>query len=153
MIDRVARKQAAEAIRHFVSGRITNKEFIDRYPYSKNDPAIWALDDTFYAFYDDIVTHKLTGGYSISKGARKMAARWIMFLYSDCEYRWPRAGVPGLRSSFSPSWFGRVTGLARLTLWRDERFRRHGEYELWPFLQREEFEEALKKPVLLRGNI
>jgi len=40
MIDRVARKEAAEAIRHFGAGQITNKEFLRRYPYSKDDPTI-----------------------------------------------------------------------------------------------------------------
>ena len=48
MIDRVARKQTAQAIRHFATGQITNKDFIKRYPTSGKDPAIWALDDTVW---------------------------------------------------------------------------------------------------------
>ena len=153
MIDKLSRRKAAEAIRHFIAGRITNDQFIDRYPFSKTDPVVWALDDTLYAFYDDVRTHRLTEEFSISEETKRTAARWVMFLYSDYEYEWPRISVPGLRDNFRPSLFGRLTGLANLRLWRDRRFREHGDYDVWPFFRRVDFEEALKKPFLLRGNL
>jgi hypothetical protein len=83
MIDRTARARAAEAIRHFVAGQITNKEFLRRYPDSKDDPVIWALDDTVWCLYDDISTHRLSGEYALPKELKNDVARWLMFLYSD----------------------------------------------------------------------
>ena len=73
-------------------------------------------------------------------------ARWLVFLYSDKEYLWPRIGAPGFRET--PSWFCRVFKFARK---RYERFRAAGDYRVWPFVSREDFEEARQQPVLLRG--
>jgi hypothetical protein len=148
MIDRVARKRSAESLRHFLGGQITNEEFLRRYPNSKADPAIWALDDTVWCLYDDIITHKLSGKYAIPNELKKDAARWLMFLYSDKEYRWPKIGAPGFRHY--PSWFCRTFNFARK---RFDRFRAAGDYSVWPFLQREDFEDARQRPVLLSGNI
>src|SRR5436190_23104801 len=103
MIDRTARNRAAETIRRFVCGQITNKEFIRRYPDSKHDPVISALDDTVWCLYDDIRTHKLSGDYALTKEFKSEVARWLLFLYSDAEYEWPKIGKPGFREK--PSWF------------------------------------------------
>ena len=147
MIDRPARKQAAETIRHFVTGQITNQEFIRRYPESKGDPAIWALDDTVWCLYDDIRTHKMTGEWALPGEFKTEVARWLMFLYSNQEYQWPKIGQPGFRDA--PSWFYRLFKFARQ---RFDRFRAAGDYSVWPFLQRKDFEDARRKPVLLNGN-
>ena len=58
MIDAKARKEAAEVARHFASGHITNYDFENRLPSSK-DPAIWAVEDTFWCLYDDFKEHKI----------------------------------------------------------------------------------------------
>ena len=144
MIDRPARKRAAEAIRHFVTGQISNKEFLRRYPESEDDSAIWALDDTVWCLYDDIRTHKLSGDEALSKEFKSEAVRWLMFLYSDKEYLWPNIGKPGFRHY--PSWFCRLFVFASK---RYERFRAAGDYSVWPFLRREDFEDARQRPVLL----
>jgi len=146
MIDRVARKQAAETLRHFVSGQITNDEFIRRYPYSKRDPVIWALDDTVWCLYDDISTHKLTGEYAPTREFRKQAARWLMFLYSDEEYLWPMIGRPGFRSSSESLWLSWIFGFGQGRL---KKFMASGDFEVWPFLRREDFERARKNAVLM----
>jgi hypothetical protein len=148
MIDRTARNQAAETIRLFVTGQITNKEFIHRYPDSKEDPAIWALDDTVWCLYDDIRTHKLSGEYALTKEFKSEVARWLVFLYSDAEYHWPKIGKPGFRQT--QSWFCRAFPFARK---RFKRFRAAGDYSVWPFLRPEDFENARRRPVLLGGHI
>jgi hypothetical protein len=150
MIHRVARKQAAETLRHFVSGQITNHEFIRRYPHSKRDPVIWALDDTVWCLYDDISTHKLAGEYATTKEFKNQVARWLMFLYSDEEYLWPRIGRPGFRSSSGSLWWSWVFGFGQSSL---KKFMASGDFEVWPFLRREDFERVRKNPVLLTGNI
>lgn len=147
MIDRTARRQAAETIRHFVTSQITNKEFIRRYPHSKEDPAIWALDDTVWCLYDDIRTHRLAGDYALTKEFKTEVARWLLFLYSDAEYVWPKIGKPGFRQT--PSWFCRILPFAQK---RFETFRAAGDYSVWPFLRREDFEAARRKAKLLGGN-
>ena len=150
MIDRVARKQAAQAIRHFATGQITNKDFIKRYPTSCKDPAIGALDDTVWCLYDDIHTHKLAGPETLPKEIKKEIARWLTFLYSDEEYLWPRIGTPGFRKRPDPLWFSWLFGFGR---GRWKRFRASGDYDVWPFIKREDFDDARRKPVLLVGSL
>jgi hypothetical protein len=152
MVDKLARRQAAEAIRHFLGGRITNEEFLNRYPHSK-DPAIWALDDTLWGFYDDLEEHTLTGRFAVPRELREQVIRWIMFLHTDEEYCWPRITAPGMRAYYRPSWLGRVTGFSKFIEKRSAAFMAHGDYDVWPFLSCEDFERARQRPLLLAGNI
>jgi hypothetical protein len=153
MVDREARRRAAEAIRHYVCGTITNKEFEKRYPISKADPVIRALNDSLWPTYEDIFTHKLAGEDAASEEMKRRVARWLVFLYSGVEYRWPRVSDAGFRDLPGDSWLGEVVhalfGYGR----KSAEFMAHGDYDEWPFLRREEFNDALKKPVLLGGNI
>jgi hypothetical protein len=77
----------------------------------------------------------------------------LLFLYSDHEYQWPRIGVAAFRDLPADFWFGNV--VRRLFAWeeRSVALMAYGDYDVWPFLRRKEFHEALKKPVLLKGNI
>jgi hypothetical protein len=153
MIDREARRQAAETIRHYVCGIITNKEFERRYPISKADPIIHALDDSLWATYEDIFTHKLVGKNAASKEMKERMARWLMFLYSDKEYWWPRISDSGFRDLHADSWLGNMIRSFIGYGEKSAEFMAHGDYDVWPFLRREEFEDARKKPILLKGNI
>lgn len=49
MIDRVARNRAALLLRRFAAGRITNDDFTNEFPSSKNDPALRAVDQRAWA--------------------------------------------------------------------------------------------------------
>jgi hypothetical protein len=150
MVHTVARRQAAESIRHFLSGQITNEEFLVRYPHSK-DPIIWALDDTLWGFYDDLKEHTLTGVFAVPRELKAAVTRSIMFLYSNDEYRWPRITTPGMRAYYQPSFLSRVTGFSKFVEKRSAIFMGHGDYDVWPFLKREDFDRARKRPVLLAG--
>jgi hypothetical protein len=153
MIDREARNQAAETIRHYVCGTITNRDFEKRYPTSKTDPIICALDDSLWASHEDIFAHKLGGENAMRKDFKDRVPRWLVFLYSDREYQWPRIRDAAFRDLPADSWFGNM--VRRLFGWeeRSVAFMAHGDYDVWPFLRREEFQDALKKPALLKGNI
>ena len=63
MVDRKARDEFAELLRHFIAGRITNDEFEDQVPLSSKDLAIveiwWRAA---WQFYGDLYQHTLTGG-------------------------------------------------------------------------------------------
>jgi hypothetical protein len=152
MIDKVARKQAAEAIRHFLAGRISNDEFVCRYP-SSEDHIIWALDDTLWGFYDDLREHTLTGEFAAPAELKKQVIRWVMFLYTDEEYGWPAINAPGMRAYYQPSWLSRVTGFSKYVEKRTASFMAHGDYDVWPFRRRVDFESARKRPVLLGGSV
>jgi hypothetical protein len=153
MIDREARRRAAEAIRHYVCGVITNREFERRYPVSKADPVIHALNDSLWPTYEDIFTHRLAGGNAATEEMKGRVARWLVFLYSGEEYRWPRIGDSGFRDLRADSWLGKVVRAVFGYGERSSSFMARGDYEVWPFLRREEYEEALRKPVLLGGNV
>ena len=151
MIDREARDKAAEALRHFLSERLTNEEFVNLYPASKKDRVIQAIYNTVWNLFDDFEEHILAGKYALSGELKKEVLRGIMFLYTDQEYSWPRIDAPGLRLFYKPRWFEQIIGLHRLEERRTKNFVKHGDYEIWPFIDTEGYQEALSNPVLLRG--
>lgn len=53
MIDSNARKIAAEVAQRFVAGQILKFEFESNFPVSE-DPAMKAIKDTLWRFYDDL---------------------------------------------------------------------------------------------------
>ncbi len=152
MIDREARNRLAELTRHLVAGIITNDDFGDEAPYSREDPAIQEV--FFYGPYclysDYFCSYRLTGRHALSQPVRREAARWVLFLKSNLEYEWPR----------EPHWSFCLWVLANiLTLnlagfvlapLRYKRFAQSGDIEVWPFLRRSDFEEALSRPCYLK---
>ena len=92
MIDINARKEFAQLARHFVSGQITNFEFEERVPSTK-DSATIAIEDSFWCIYDDFKEHKINDSLVVSKEVKEMLARWIMFLHTKEEYFWPKNSV------------------------------------------------------------
>jgi hypothetical protein len=67
--------------------------------------------------------------------------------------QWPRICDPGFRDYPADSWLGRVVRVLLGYKEKSAEFMSHGDYDVWPFLNRSEFEEARKKPVLLSGKI
>ena len=102
MVDREARDTTAEALRHFASGQITNFDFEDRFPESK-DPVIFAIESSIWFYHCDLKEHKMAGDWELPNEMKKHIHRWIMFLHSDEEYQWPQFPHAGVRP-FSPSW-------------------------------------------------
>ena len=141
MLDRQARDSAAETLRQFFSGRISQFDFEEKFPES-SDPAIGAVDQTVWCFYDDFREHKMTGERKLTPEWRKIIARWVMFLHSDFEYEWPTVSYPGLRPL---EWtFFRN---------REKRFMESGDYDVWPFIDHASYESAKANPVLLAGEV
>ena len=146
MIDREARDKAAEILRQFISGQITNFAFEEKMPQSR-DSAILAIEDSMWCFYDDFKKHKMKGKWKLPEETKKEMARWVMFLYSNEEYKWPNysyAGVLPLRHG----WFSKLRGKPR----KEKEFMQFGEYEVWPFLNKESYESALQNSKLLYGS-
>ena len=143
MIDRSARENLAERLRKLASGSITNFKF-DARARNSRDRAVreveWLLA---WPRYDDTYEHTLTGEHALTLGVRRDFARAVLFLKTDCEYRWRR------------EW-----ALARV--WRhlkqlvpNRRSPRaqpeQGDLRVWPFWSFTEYRRALRQPPYLRG--
>ena len=136
MIDRENRNRTAELIRSLSSGLISNDEFEDKIPDS-DDPAISEIfSHGAWCLYSDMKEYKLKGKDALCKADRSIIARWVLFLKSDIDYRWPSA-------SFKESVYKAVTlgvfGQSTLDKW-DE----FGDAQYWPFSSKEQFESADK---------
>ena len=100
MVDRNARDIAADVLRQFMEGSISNQEYERRYPRTKDDPALWEIWVQVWFFYSDVRTHKLTGKHALNKERQAFMERCILFLRSNAEFEWPR-------QKFRP-WYGIV---------------------------------------------
>ena len=149
MINRADRDQLALLLRRYVAGRITNDELADA-PARSQDPAIRPIYEFAWQLYDDVSNHRAEGRHSLSPEARRMVARWILFLHSDLEYRWPRFSFLQI--------YNLPLNLLTLGWWerrkacRFEAFQRAGHFKVWPFVTSEEFKSALRNPRFLRGR-
>ncbi|WNZ58220.1 hypothetical protein QT397_13060 [Microbulbifer sp. MKSA007] len=125
MIDRESRNKLAELIRSLVAGIITNDEFEDALPQSKDD-AVWEVfHHGVWCLYSDMKEYKLRGKEALSNEERSVVARWILFLKSDIEYKWPSASF---RDRFLNSISFGAFGQSTLEKWQE-----HGELAYWPF--------------------
>ncbi len=145
MIDTEARKIAAEVTRRFVAGQISNFKFEDQFPASK-DPAMKAIEDTLWCFYDDFEEHCIKGKWAVPDATQSIMWRWVMFLYSDEEYLWPTIRFPGVR----PIQFG-LLGKIFNRHKRQHEFLNSGDIEFWPFISKASYLKAKQNPVLLAG--
>src|SRR5262245_1910620 len=89
MIDREARRQVSELLRHLVSGQITNDEFEDRLPKGSRDRAVTQISSQAWFLYSDLWEHRLVGTQRLNAEARTNVARTVLFLQSDREFEWP----------------------------------------------------------------
>lgn len=145
MIDANARKIAAEVTRRFIAGQISNFKFENEFPVS-NDPAMCAIEDTLWCFYDDFEEHCLKGKWDVPEATRSIMLRWVMFLYSDEEYQWPKINLPGIR----PIQYGLVGKIFNKHQQQHE-FLSAGEMGFWPFISENSYRKAKENPVLLAG--
>jgi hypothetical protein len=90
MVDRYARNKAANVLRDFVTGYISNEEYERLYPTSKSDASLSEINIQIWFLYSDIREHKLTGKHALNVEQSVFVERCILFLESDCEFEWPR---------------------------------------------------------------
>ena len=148
MVDRESRDRAALLMRRFAADRITNDGFADPYPFSRADPALLAVYDRSWALYSDLRPHYLHA----SRELRHELARWVLFLSSDCEYTWPRFRFLGLTVPLVLNWLSGGWLQRRLNRPFD-RFAACGDFSVWPFRTRAEYERALRQPRYLGGRV
>jgi hypothetical protein len=176
MVDLQRRKKLALHLRHLSVGLTTNDDFEEgvmddvsdgwlpeQYYRSKkgksgnDDPIIKPMLELCWGLYDDTKQHRLIGTYELKKEALKIIARCILFLHSDKEYEWPYLDTndPLLKFSLQD------LILTILTLGHHYRNKREkkiisyyewqklGDYDVWPFFRKTDYEEALKKQPFL----
>jgi hypothetical protein len=144
MIDRRARNNLAERLRHLASQQMTN-DASEHGALRTKDLAVreieWRLA---WPYYDDMSEHRLTEDFALTDGIRRDFARAILFLKTDLEYEWKhRSGLRGfLNSSFH------LRPLRRTPPIKTE----GGELRYWPFFRRIDYTAARKAPPYLNGK-
>nr|WP_047578179.1 hypothetical protein [Methylobacterium sp. ZNC0032] len=151
MIDRQARDEAALALRRLIAGQISNDNFVDRYPVSR-DPAIAAFADSIWLYYSDTHEHRLTGRHRLSASERRQIMLWILFLDSNRDYVWPAIDYPSIDPRMRIRRLARLRrfmtfGLsAALSSAQAKAFLAAGHYDSWPFARRSDLHHALAHP-------
>jgi len=149
MIDRVSRRAAGEGLRQLAAGLITNDQFEDRLPRSSGDVAIAEIRHQAWFLYSDLREYRFVGTDRLSAEHRREVARWILFLQSDLEYEWPRMSGPISALLFVAN----LCTVGRLGRGVARHFKRHGDFDVWPFIRRSQYEAALAEPQYLRGAV
>ena len=148
MIDRTARTQLGELLRHFVAGRLNNFDFEERVEIIEwNDAAVGAVALESWGLYDDFQKHTLAGKWRIDKAGRRIIARWILFLQTDLEYEWP---YPTIKHDWR-----RIITILTFGLspkFREPAYPELGDHDVWPFFRVEDYEKAQRTPKLLAGT-
>jgi hypothetical protein len=143
LVDQQARDEYAERLRHFAAGVLTVEV------YEAGTEAVAVSDDralreiwfAAWCLYDDFRTERLRGKWALNREARREVARWLLFLYSDNEYRWPAPGILGC-----------ILNLATFGWWEYVRTRPAGEREYWPCQSRAELEFACQNSPFSRAG-
>jgi hypothetical protein len=144
MVDRVSRDSLAEKLRQLASGAITNFAFEEGYRRSRTDLALHEIAECLaWPHYDDMSEHRLEGEHALLDGRLKDFARAVLFLKSDCEYRWPkRSGLVGWGV-----YFRRI-----VTSGFSKPKAKGGDVRFWPFWSEEDYRAALKRQPYLCGR-
>jgi len=146
MIERSSRDRLAKALRQYVSGVITNDDLDDLHVEGRDRGAA-VVKDRSWLLYDDTHQHRARGRRYLPKPDRDEIGRWILFLHSDLEYTWPEfnfiqfINLPMIILTFG-WWKHRMQN-------RFEQFTTAGDFSVWPFGSRTEYERALAQPKYL----
>jgi len=147
-IDIAGRRKAAEVIRHFASGQMTNFEFEEVEPETFESGLRAIIYRGIWPLYDDFKEHKLTGREQFTPEVRDHLARIILFLHGSLPYRWPVCtGWRGIAD-----WFACVLTLGIFRPARKRIRESGGDKSVWPFYTRAEYEAALRHPPFLQAK-
>ena len=177
MVDKERRRKLALHLRHLAVGLATNDDFEEaimeditagwlpeQYYRSKqskgDDPIIQPMLELCWGLYDDTKQHKLTKSNKLSAEALKIVARCILFLHSEREYVWPYFDTnnPVLKFSFTDIIFTILTLGQHYRNKKGEHlisyyeWQKLGDYDVWPFFMKDDYQEQLKFQPFLSGQ-
>lgn len=140
MVHTESRRALAQALRHYVSGQLSN-DHLDEVVVSREDRGVVAVKEMAWTLYDDFRHHYAEGRHSLGQDSRREIARWILFLNTDLEYAWPvfsfRQSVNWPMDLITRGWWERRKRRAFVE------FKSAGDFSVWPFLSQSEFEVSL----------
>lgn len=134
MLNREKRQTAKRLVERFVAGEITNDEFKYRFPFDDTDPALKAIYCNLWAYYSDTHAHKLNGRHVLRPEEAEIFERCAAFLGTDLEYEWPPYKWINLRYGLM-----RLFGLSEKIDQQFERFKGHGNFDVWPFIRKSDY--------------
>jgi hypothetical protein len=127
----------ADAVRDFMGGSISNREYERRYPRTKGDPALRAIYIALWFGYSDTSEHTMTGKHALNDEGRALVERCVLFLRTDLEFQWPVPSSLCLWYSFL-----RLVGLGWIVRRLAAQDMSMGDADVWPFLRKTDYEEA-----------
>ena len=145
-MNRNHRNILAENLRHYLSGTITNFEFMDRIEpiYRTNDKGVRAIESEFWFCYDDLREHKNIGKNKLTEETESHIKRFILFLKSDNEYEWKDPKFPNpikwLMNLFT---FGTYSKKEKEIEMKNTEI---GDQKIWPFFRKTELEKEISEP-------
>jgi len=149
MVDRTSRDRLATALRQYVSGCITNDD-LDDVEVDWRDRGAVAVKRRAWFLYDDTHKHRAVGRHHLPKPAREEIGRWILFLHSEHEYTWPHFSFLQLvywpMNILTLGWWGNRKKK------RLDEFMAAGDFPVWPFVSRQDYEASLEYPRYLTGQ-
>ena len=135
LIDRASRDVLIDLLNAFAAGQIQREELFARKPKSQDHAVREILAQ---ASLLEIPDQRSARARNVTGEDRSEVVRWILFLETDSEYRWPSL----------PAWL-RLAALIPSVLtfgliWRPYRrwFESRGDHRVWPFLDAAEHREA-----------
>lgn len=147
MIDRTSRDRLAENIRHLVAGVMSNFEYEAALAgIGRKDKVIWKVMDEIWLLYDDRKEHRLQTD-NLAAADYRTIARFLLFLKSDQEYRWPS---PSVKDQLMQWLSGIFSGQTAHPEYDDSAVA--GDPDYWPFFSEADFERAKETPVYLSGK-
>jgi hypothetical protein len=138
MVDRINRNEGLKTLRDLLDGRINNDEFVSRFPRAEHDPALAAILQAAWMQFSDGRVHKLTGRDSPAPELRAVLERCCAFLSTNLEFQWPQP------KSRIGKGLMQLIGLGRPLEAADKEYKSVGDFEVWPFLKRSDYEASTK---------
>lgn len=148
MICRQSRDRLALALRRYLAGRISNDD-LDCVHVDWRDRGAVAVKWMAWGLYSDTTRHHATGRYVISREARRIVVRSIVFLHGDREYLWPDYSPVQIYNwplnMLTFGWWERRKKIRR------QEFEQAGDFSVWPFTAMTDLEYVIRRPRYLAG--
>ncbi len=164
IVDVARRVELAEGTQEYLAGMLTNYEFerrlqatdlpMFRQPRPEDDSVLSPMMQRLWNFcyvHGDLDEYRLTNEYRLPMKIRREVLRWVLFLRSDHHYEWPQLqwGPDGIFVDIGHS----LLSLLTLGYWRKrqrliadrefQQFKFAGDYDVWPFIRRSDYEATL----------
>lgn len=140
MVRKDKRKVAARLLSDLLDGQLTNEAFIAAFPRDRDDLILQAIADLAWLCYSDVRKHTIRENH-IPQEHRRLLERALVFLGTNLEYEWPKFRFVDWKHVLL-----RACGFGWVARRRFEVYRRSGDWDVWPFLRKRDYEQAMMDP-------